>query len=999
MPNLAKPIVKENILSVDSVSVLVGSTQWYEWLAAAKKFSFKSPNGCFVAQCEVRRNKAYWYAYRRRSGKLLKAYLGKTCELTPERLLQISLSLTRKSVDQTINQPAENKSYALEARIDSSFLPITKITVPVLPRQLVSRPRLNQQINTPLTLIYAPSGFGKSTLLNDWKQTCGYPVAWLALDEHDNQPIRFWHSIVIAFQTIHSDFGKELLSYIGSTSVVNPTEALLRLTHDLLGLQKQFPRLGLVLDDFDRINQTEIYDSIQLWVEHLSTNMQLIISGHTRPPLSLGHLRARGLLTELDVNDLRFTVPEGVSYLHQYPHDPPLAHADLEKLVKHAEGWAAGLTLTALALGKQDDHRQFIDTFGGAHIYMREYFMETVLQRSSPEIQSFLLKTAILKNLTGSLCDAVTEKSNGGEMLEYLWQENLFIIRLEEQGWYKYHDLFAEMLRSQLQSRFPEEVSLFHQRAAKWYHERYAPADAIYHLLAIEAWEEAATLMEEMALRELEQFGEDSRLLRWLQALPENIFQKHKNLLFVYLRLANLALPQKKIERFINYIEKSISSKPVALQTEDERDVLTEIQRIRHTWALGKTFTPPTRDGNEYEVRWDLLNRLYLLKPAYSWDQNHPAEPIFDLLRTAQEQHNLFVILMTGGVLSKRLQISGQLRQGEKIARQVLDQAIAQRGKLPEPASIALGTLGDIYLERNEIELAQKYIAQMTEVDPNPTSANMIVQSSISRAKLQLMQRQPQEARATIQAIRDLHLRRPSGSWSDYDLIVYEAFICLRSGDISAAEQLIIEAGTHPDHHLLKLAQAEILLQKGQFELAEKQFEELTSSFPHSIVFEPLMPIRVSLALTLFKQHKINQALQIMIEAIRLAAPEKFIRPFLIHGDDCTPLLSLAFETQTHNKDIQNFLGEILSLLDPDGKRRQVSKTEMELLSTSASISAREQEILHLLSAGYSNVEMAKKLSISESTIKTHLGNIYYKLNVKSRMQAVSRAKQLKIVP
>lgn len=998
MTDPARIVVEDDLLQTGAAAISVGSPAWYEWLFTVKKFSYKGQSGSFVAQCETRRNKAYWYAYRRRSGKLFKAYMGKSEELTPERLLETSLSLMGQAyVKHGSGQINGNETFHAESRMGTSFLPLTKVNVPVLPRQLVSRSRLNQQINTPLTLIYAPSGFGKSTLLNDWKQTCGYPVAWLAVDEHDNHPVRFWYSLVAAFQAIQTDFGKELSAYLGSSTSIQPAEAVMHLTNDLVRSQNRFPRLGLVLDDFHRINHSEIYDSIQLWLEHFPANFQLVISGHTHPPLSLGHLRACGLVAELDANDLRFTTAEGMHYLEQYPQDPPLAYDDLEKLVKHTEGWAAGLTLTALALGKHEDRRQFIDTFSGAHIYLREYFMETVLQRSSPELQSFLLKTAILKNLTGSLCNAITGRTDGEEMLAHLWQENLFIIRLEERGWYRYHDLFAEMLCSLLHTRYTEEVPQLHQRAAQWYREQYAPADAIYHLLSTEAWEEAATLIEDMALRELEQFGEDSRLLRWLQELPENVVQKHKNLLFVYVRLANNALPQKKIERFVANIEKNISIKPVAQQTQDERDVLAEIQHLRDTWAQGKPFTPPSRAGNEYDARWTLLDRLHFLKPTYSHDLHQPEEPIVDLLHTAQAHRNLFVLLMAGGVLGKRVLLGGHLRRSEKLCRQVLEQAFAQRGKLPEPASIALGVLCEIYIERNELELAQKYLAQMVEVDPNPTSTNMFVQSAILRAKLQAAMNQSKEARTTIQAIRSLHLRRPSGSWTDQDLLIYEAFICLRSGDRASAEQIMREV-SNQDHPVSRLVEAEILLGKRQFEAAEQRLNELVLDHTGGIMLEPLSAARIPLALALLGQHKTNQALQVMTEMVRMAAPERYIRPFLDHGTDCIPLLSLALETQNLTDDAQDFIRELLQLLEPSGGYSGMSKAEMETLSTSASISAREQEILHLLSSGCSNRDLAEKLSISESTVKTHLGNIYYKLNVNSRVQAITRAKDLKLV-
>lgn len=1000
MPDNKKPIIKDGFLISHKTPIQVGSELWFEWLATATKFSFKYQNGSFMAQCEQRRNNVYWYAYKRLNGKLHKAYLGKTEEVTLEKLQQIGDSLTGPAhFEHPRPVSTSDEPSILKSRIDSSFLPITKITVPVLPRQLVTRRRLNQKIDTPLTLIYAPSGFGKSTLLNDWKQTCGFPVAWLALDERDNNLVRFLYSVITSFQIIHKDFGKELLSYISSAPNAQPAEVVHHLTNGIIEAQNAYPVLGIVLDDFHRINQAAIYDTLQFWLEHFPSNLQLVISGHTRPPLSLGHLRARGLLTELDVNDLRFTTAEGVNYLQQYHQAPPLAYDDLEKLVKHTEGWAAGLTLTALALGKQGDQRQFIDTFSGAHIYMREYFMETVLQRSSPELQSFLLKTSLLKNLNGSLCNAITGRSDGEKMLEHLWQENLFIIRLERQGWYKYHDLFAEMLSNQLQTRFADEIPELHQRAANWYREQYAPADAIYHLLSTEAWEEAATLIEEMALRELEQFGEDSRLLRWLQDLPEGVVQKHKNLLFVYMRLANNAMSQKKIEKFITYIEKSISVKPAVLQTQEEKDVLIEIQEIRHTWAQGGTFIPPARIGSEYEVRWELLNRIYLLKPAYSQHESFPDEPLTRMLEEAQAQHNLFVILMTGGVLAKRFMLMGQLGRAEKVCRQILDGALSQRGQLPETASIALGVLSQLSIERNEIDLAQRYLAQAAEVDPNPTSTNMPIQITILRARIQIILNQPEKALASVQAARSLNLRRPAGTWTSEHLLAYEALTCLRIGDLPAAEQLLKDGVLSVGNHLLQQVQAEIFLKKGQFQEAEELLQEMLHQFSSIIIFEPVMELRILLSLALFRQNKVNQSVQVMADAVRQAAPERFARPFLDWGEACLPIFSLVLEMPNLNHEAQKFLTKTLKIIISSTKYPRLSSDEMERLTTSASISARELEVLQLLSEGHSNIEISQYLSVSQSTIKTHLGNIYTKLKVNSRMLAVSKAKQLKLIP
>lgn len=989
MPGSKIPIVNNNLLTLGHATIQVESAEWYDWLEANKKFKYKGTEGHFLARLEVRRNnKVYWYAYRRWAGKLSKVYLGKSDELTYECLQQASISLVEKV--------PETSWTDMEAPGEFSFLPLTKVNIPILPQRLVDRPRLTRQINTPLILLNAPSGFGKSTLLNTWRQSCGFPVGWLSLDVEDNTPLRFLPALAVALQMAYPELVHEMLPYLRISSSLPLSEIIIELSNAISRVTSSGQKLGLILDDFHLIHNSEIFDAIQAWMKHFPPNFLLILSGRNKPPLALGHLRAKCMVTELDSNDLRFTLEEGIDYLSQYPQDPPLAHDDMVKLVNHTEGWAAGLTLAALAIGKQDDQRRFIETFSGAHIYLREYFMETVLQQSTPDIQDFLLKTSVLKNLTGSLCDALTGRTDGSEMLSRLWAENLFVTQLEEQGWYRYHDLFAEMLYSQLQARFPEQIPELHKRAAHWYRDQYAPADVIYHLLATKAWKEAAAIMEEMALNELAHYGEDSRLLYWLQELPENIVQQHKVLLFVYLRLASSASPREKIERFITRIEKNIACKHVSRQTPDEKEVLAEIRLIRQDWEQEDGFSLPNREGDSNDDRWELLNGLLRILDA-------PNTKVVDkqmlrLYEKAQEQQNLFIILMIGGTRARRALARGQLRQGIKIAQQVLRQAIHQRGNLPEPASISLAALGKIHFEQNELTLAQTYLQRAAEVDPNPTSSNMPIQFAIQRAEIQSMLGKSEEAYATLRAARAFHTRQPSGIWSDRDLLAYEAMIHIRNDDIPGAEQLLSQEGGADTHTLSDIAYAEIALMRKQYSEAERLLNRVIDENPNNLQYDHLMDVHVMLALALFGQHKINQAKRAMTDTIRTAAPECFLQPFLKRSQQCLPLLALVLHTENLTSDTKAFIKEILHITGQDSSIQRSLPEEYTDLATAASITNREQEILNLLATGLTNTEIALQLAISESTVKTHLGNIYAKLDVNSRVQALSRAQALKLV-
>lgn len=996
MPKTTAYEVINDQLSTGANQIRVGTGEWFDWLLQHPKFTYQGNSGHFFAQAETRRQKKFWYAYRRRDGKLHKQYLGKTEEITIERLERACLFLAGQGIfDQYSSLPPAGSRDGEDPRIDTSFGPMTKINLPALPPHLIPRPRLIHRINTPITLIYASSGFGKSTLLNEWAQSGTQPVAWLSIDKDDNQTIRFWRSIITAFRVIHADFGLNLRTYLRTAQTIQIPELIARLLADLANTQAIHSQLALVLDDFHHITQAEIFASIQTLLEHFPVNFQLVISGNTRPSLSLAHLRAKGLLTELDANNLRFTSEEGIRYLQQYPQSANLASVDLEKLVRHTEGWASGLTLAALALDKQENRRGFIDSFSGAHIYLREYFIETVFRNASTELQDFLLRSSILKHLHGSLCDSILDRTGSDEILARLWQENVFIVRLEEPGWYRFNDLFAEMLVSQLQSRYPADIPALHWRAAQWYSSQSASADAIYHLLAIDAWDEAANLIESMALRELEQYGEDSRLLRWLQELPEHIVQKHKTLLMVYLRLAYVALPKQAIERFITRLENNLTSKNAAQLTPDERTVLSEIHSIRRGWAQGQLFPASAEPNTASESRWELLNGLQILNQEIHSDPNELERELTALLDTARAQNNLFVLLMVGGVLARLVFVTGQLHRGEKIARQVLQQAILQRGKLPETASIALSVLSHIYLERNELPLAKKYLAQAQEVDPNPTSTNMVVQFAILRAKIEVAEGRAAEAHTTMEAIRDIHLRRPSGTWTDQDLRAYQALISLSEGDLLAAQQLISENENNNDNLAIGMARTEYFLRKRQPDLAEQLLTHLLERVPHAYTFDPLLYLHVKLARAFFRQHKMNQAFHTLTEAVRMAAPEHLLRPFMECTPDCEPLLRLVMKTQKLTRDARRFVEQLLAIT---GDTHSHVTLNLESLSTSASISQREQDVLRLLSDGYSNRKIAQTLSISESTVKTHVRNIFEKLGVNNRIQAISRAQELNLL-
>jgi LuxR family maltose regulon positive regulatory protein len=1016
-----KPVVKNGRLlpggdaaAGASLPVRVGSPRWYAWLVDSSGFIFQGEAGHFTARRELRRGNPYWYAYRSRGGKFSKTYLGKSTALTQERLEQACARLAGQAAlprspgpcdsaewMSALNSPRAGAIASAEAGTALSLMPLTKIHPPALPRKLVPRPRLTRRINAPITLLTAPSGFGKTTLLNEWRQSCGMPVVWVSLDANDNHPWRFWATVTAALQTIDPSLGQDLLPHPPPLSPVDLSENVVSLTNAIVRLVDaagSVSRFGLVLDDYHHIQDKRIHASLQFWLEHLPPALQLVISSHTRPPLALGHLRARGMVGELETEDLRFTLEEGIGFLSQHGSEHPMPYGDMHSLIKHTEGWVTGLTLAALALAQPGDQRQFPVAFSGAHPYLREYFVERVLSRQPAPVQAFLLKTSILKHLTGPLCDAVTGRTDGADMLSHLWQENLFLVRLEEPNWYRYHDLFAETLRGQLQLQFPDEIPHLHRRVAEWYRTQNAPDDAVYHLLAIEAWEEAALLIEDLVLRELEQFGDYSRLMRWLRPLPETVVQRHKTLLRVYVRVAALDLSPIEGKQILARVESNILRKPAAQRTADEQSVLEEIERIRQLWMAGDAELVPLSRTGEHDDVWQMLDGIVTYARYIRSDCIKAETVARELYEMARARSHLYVMLIAGAGLVNFLLLRGQLRPAEATAREALQQAIARRGKLPESASVPLTMLSRVCYERNQLARAHELLLRATEVDPNPTSSNMPIMEAIQRARLEFAHGDAAAALATLQAARELQARHPAGLYRDRDLIAYQAWFCVRRGDCATAEHLLNQAGARKPHAFLALVRAALLLQQEQPAAAVDLLRGLLRRYPHGLYLEPGLGAHILLALALFDQRRVNRARKAMAGAVRLAYLEGFLRPFLDYGSGGAPLLTLVLHTSNLTAEARSFVKHILRALGDEGAPQPLSEAELAALSTAASITAREQQVLQLVGAGLSNREIAARFSLAESTVKTHLKNIYRKLGVNSRTQAVAQAHAFELV-
>src|SRR2546421_5216922 len=402
----------------------------------------------------------------------------------------------------------------------------TKLYIPPLRPHVVSRPRLlerlNEGLHRNLTLISAPAGFGKTTLVSAWVALIERPgarTAWLSLDEGDNDPARFLAYLVAALQTIAAHIGEGVLGMLQSSQPPPPEEMLTALLNEITTLPDNFV---LVLDDYHVIDAKPVHMALTSLVEHLSPQMHLVIATREDPQFPLARLRARSPLTELRAADLRFTASEAAEFLTQVM-GLSLSAADIAALEDHTEGWIAGLQLAALSMQGHQDVPGFIRAFAGDHRYIVDYLVEEVLQRQPEPVRSFLLQTAILDRLSGPLCDAVTGQEEGNARLEALERGNFFVVALDDKRhWYRYHHLFAEVLSAHLLAEQPDQVATLHRRASAWYEQNDLPSDAIRHALAACDFERAAGLVE-LAVPAMGRNRQEATVLDWLRALPDEL--------------------------------------------------------------------------------------------------------------------------------------------------------------------------------------------------------------------------------------------------------------------------------------------------------------------------------------------------------------------------------------------------------------------------------------------------------------------------------------------
>ena len=895
----------------------------------------------------------------------------------------------------------------------------TKLQVPPCRAQLVPRQRLLTQLDCvwgqPVTLIVAPAGFGKSTLVCDWLAHGTHSVAWLSLDEDDNDATRFLTYLIAALRTCHPDLGANAVALLATPQAPPMKSILTLLINDLESLTTPF---ALVLDDYHVITTPAIQEGMAFLIDHLPRQMHIILTSRADPPLPLARWRGRHQLGEVRGEDLRFTPAETSTFLNEVMR-LHLNEADVTALEARTEGWITGLQLAALSMQGRGDHTNFVKAFTGSHRFVLTYLTEEVLQRQPADLQEFLLQTAILERLSGDLCNAVTGRSDSQSILEALEQANLFIAALDHAGvWYRYHALFADLLRHRLQRQAPDQLPHLHRRAAVWHLQQDQPAEAIKHALAIPDFDLAAEWIEQMAHGAWMR-GEMGLLLGWLKALPPAIVQARPRLALAYAWVLTYTGPLYAVAGYVQAAEAALGHQP------QESNLRGEIAAIYATVAsfqgeITRTITLCHQALLLIAPENTYLRTMTMQALGFAYRINgqvREANKAFtEALALSQASNQLFWQIDALCNLGIVQVMQGQLRTAAQTIQRALALVDAQGGEALPIACEVYFTWASLLHEWHDLPNAQHYLQKSMDLGERSGNTDILLSSYSLQARLKHTQRQSAAALAALEQAQQLahHYQVPR---LIRRLNTYQAKLWVVYGNLADAERWAAARQRNQDdpvdfsQTIEEITLARLRFAQGEPAVALRLLEPLVADAQVAGRISGLIQLLALRAIMQKAQGQFAAAMTTLAEALRLAEPEGHVSTFLDEGEAMRALL-MAFRTYQWLDAIYPNPDNLLPYVD---KLLAAFPNPNETLSSAADaprveqpkagtvalvepLSEREREVLTLIAAGFSNREIGAKLVIEVGTVKRHVTNIFGKLGAASRTQAVATARQLGVL-
>jgi LuxR family maltose regulon positive regulatory protein len=901
----------------------------------------------------------------------------------------------------------------------SDVLLATKIHIPPPRGNLVNRLHLIEHLNAGivqgcrLILISAPAGYGKSTLLSEWVSQVGVPVAWLSLEKGENAPSRFWNYFATALQTIphlyQAGIGEEILQ-AANASQQPPMDLLLaNLVNAFSALDE---RAVLVLDDLHVITEGQIHRDLAFLIDHLplsANGLRLVVASRMDPPWPLARWRARGELNELRPANLRFSHAETVQFLNQ-ALPLQLSSQDVTALQDRTEGWIAGLQMAVVSLqgrlkaqGSQGISH-FIETFTGSNRFVLDYLMEEVISQQPAEMRDFLHQTAILEQLTAPLCEALTGRHDSQALLEQVEHANLFLIPLDdERQWYRYHHLFTELLRKRLKQIQPEQIALLHQRASEWYAGQGILTEAISHALSAGDVIRVNEFISGNALAMVDQ-GELYDVLRQFEELPEAQFLSKPWLCVAYAWVKAYLSPSQGMEQILQRAEHCAESVENTFERQHLSSHLAAI-RAYVAWVKGDADMAlefvrqalETLPGDDWVTRTHLLN-IEGLAFQNRGDLQAAARSFEAAIRSGQKTARPHDTFFAYSNLAYDYILQGRLRQAFSLCQQVLNLAhqaglVAQR--MPVVA-YAYATRSISQLEWSEVEAA------IDSARKGVALAELWKQADALHFALTCLSRALCAAGDLEEAFRvnqrAMQLAAPVSPWFFQISARDEIMFNLVKGDLPAAlhrfNEIEATAEDADKKGVFVITKASVLSAQGRFsEVLQFTGDAISEKAYRGELWQVMLlkPIR-ALALQALGQEE--EALAVLGECLAFAAPEGYTRTFLEHGTPMARLLALAAGRGIEAA----YANQLLSVFDKPVDRIPSSHGSHSEAVLIEPLSEREMQVLRLMDSALTNEEIGGELYVSVNTIRTHLRNIYAKLGVNRRGDAVRCAKELKLI-
>ncbi len=901
----------------------------------------------------------------------------------------------------------------------------TKLYIPPLPSKVVSRPRLIKQLTEglttgcKLTLISAPAGFGKSTLVSEWLVSCGRRAAWLSLDENDNNAAQFLIYVISALQTVSPNLGTDILDALQSSQIPPIDLILTALLNEISVIPDD---LILVLDDYHLTDSKSVDDVLTFLIEHLPPQMHLAITTREDPSIPIPRLRVRNQLTEIRAVDLRFTPFEAAEFLNQMM-GLNLTVEEVNALETRTEGWIAGLQLAALSMkGKKDVHG-FIQAFAGDHRYIVDYLVEEVLQRQPESIRNFLLQTSILDRLNGSLCDAVTAQSGSKSKLEQLQRGNLFLIPLDDKrDWYRYHHLFADVLHMHLMAEQLDQVPALHTRASEWYEQNNLTAEAIRHAVEARDFDRAANLIER-AVPEARRNRQETQLLSWLRTLPDEVLQ-HRPVLSAHYagtllqtgQLDGVEARLRDAERWLD-MPADTQDQPIYMDKEDYQRLPSLVSMYHAAIALIHADVTNTMKYAQQVLELvheddDLLrgSALSLLGLAF-WTSGdlETAYEMFSKGMAHLQKVGFISDVIGGSVTLADIKITqGCLHEAMNIYERGLQLATKQGAPALRGAADMYVGMSGLYYERNELNTAELHLLKSKELGELNWLPKNPYRWRVAMARVHETHGDLNGALDMLNEAEPLYLSDFSPNARPIQGL--KARVWIKQGELEKAfawareRKLSIEEDPSYLREFEQITFVRILLSQYQSDHSNSSLyeamgflERLLKAAEEGGRMGSVIEILILQSLT-HQMHEDTSAALIPLEsALKLAESEGYMRIFLAEGASMAELIREA-----HTRGIlSNYTLKLLSAFEVEDQGTDVETppfTSPVSSSLIEALSQRELDILRLFKTELSGPEIAQELVIALSTVRTHTKSIYSKLNVNSRRAAVKRATELGLI-